>query len=588
MKLLYPGHKYLGPGNELLNGDPVDRADEIAQEHDYKYNNSDSGQDIFKSDIEGVKNFANDFVTNPNLPSLAGAVGLTAKVYFESLYGHIYPFEYSGPGRIVDSVSELFTGQSYFDKPEKRNIEEDRDMTKRQKTEEPSSTTDGTQDVNPQAGSSLPGGTGADVVATIISNPHLPSTKLMFNKTWQFVTGGYQMKLMLANQFLSFFGDGNLLLTPMQALDPGMLQLYMSPMEYNELPNFTYAKACMIKVTPLGYRLPFQTNEAAAGYANSQTLVQIMHSVGLNTKYNMIATPYTPSASDPTVVTATAVEDNYEEKLYGSQTNTAFLLGANTGKPTAINLYTGIVNGTEAGDSAEYFRNGPNLINDVMIQNVNDCKGMPIINFTHEFKNGLLKIPAPKNANRDVLTTRVLPGPPISDQYAIMSEGVNQCNFVEYSSRVNNDLSVRGSYEDINSSNKLPPYNNYAGYLNTIEKSYYLQNQVGQHQTPDYTPFIHYGVMAVPNNPTLSANETFSPSVVQWQVECSLLCELNLNSTQSFQNVPYTKKWDPVWMNDPDIPRNSGQVTLIANRRAKSVTRPQTDLQQARAVIKMK
>lgn len=91
MKFLYPGHNYLGPGNPLENGAPVDNADKIAKVHDFEYHNATSEQDIFASDRKAIFNFAKDFVSHPNLPSLAGAAGLSIKHAVENRTGVIYP-----------------------------------------------------------------------------------------------------------------------------------------------------------------------------------------------------------------------------------------------------------------------------------------------------------------------------------------------------------------------------------------------------------------------------------------------------------------------------------------------------------------
>lgn len=92
MRFLYPGHHYLGPGNPLENGEPVDNADRIAQVHDYEYNQAVNKSDIYKSDEKAIFNFAKDFVTQPNLPSLTGALGLSLKHGVEkNLTGVLYP-----------------------------------------------------------------------------------------------------------------------------------------------------------------------------------------------------------------------------------------------------------------------------------------------------------------------------------------------------------------------------------------------------------------------------------------------------------------------------------------------------------------
>lgn len=90
--MLYPGHKYLGPGNKLDNGTPVDNADRIAQRHDYAYEAAKNRYQVFDADERAITAFAADFVSNPNLPSLAGFVGLGAKHALErSTNSVIYP-----------------------------------------------------------------------------------------------------------------------------------------------------------------------------------------------------------------------------------------------------------------------------------------------------------------------------------------------------------------------------------------------------------------------------------------------------------------------------------------------------------------
>lgn len=606
MKFLYPGHNYLGPGNDLINGPPVDKADEIAREHDYSYHNADNSTDIFKSDVTNTIKFAKDFIDKPNLPSFSGALGLGLKTYVESSLGQtIYPFEHNHFAKGANEVNKFLGGNDWFPKQPKRSIQEDEEMSEKKRKLSDSgsgpmevSSTDGTNN-NPQAGSGLPGGTGADVMATIIKNPHLPNSMFAFKKTWQFYTGAFQFATTPAVLFFdattnpafnALSPDTQVLITPLAALDPGMLPLYMSPYEYSQLPAFTHAKACRIKVTPLGYRLPFQTNEAAAGYANSQTLVQIAHSVGLNTMYDITATTYSIDPANPTVVTKTdSVEDDYVSKLYGNPDAAAGrIIGANVGVPVHLNLYTGILSCRDksgaltAGETV-------NLIDNMQIQNVNDTKGVPIINFQHEFKNGLLNVPNQviDSQRRKYIGTTPAPG---TNVWAEASEGVNQTAFSTYNSFPNPSKPAGfGETGDTtnNSFDQQDPLTAIT-YNRCIEKSFWLQNQAAQHQTPDYTPLLHYGCMPVPNNPALATAETYSPCVIQWQVECELMCEVNLNSINPYYNIPYIKKWDPIYLYQ-DQPRNWGRVLTMANRRVQlkqSATGDNLQSQKSKLLIK--
>lgn len=90
---LFPGHRYLGPGNRLHNGEPVDEDDRIARRHDEAYSRAQSDADVFAADRQYTKEFFKDFVSTGNWHSALGAVGLGTKNLVEekvlgrSLYG---------------------------------------------------------------------------------------------------------------------------------------------------------------------------------------------------------------------------------------------------------------------------------------------------------------------------------------------------------------------------------------------------------------------------------------------------------------------------------------------------------------------
>lgn len=92
-KLLVPGHRYLGPGNPLDNGEPVNKADSIARQHDIEYSLAQNKQDIYSSDKRAIENFYSDVKSNPNLSSVIGLTGLGIKNIVEEklLDRVIYP-----------------------------------------------------------------------------------------------------------------------------------------------------------------------------------------------------------------------------------------------------------------------------------------------------------------------------------------------------------------------------------------------------------------------------------------------------------------------------------------------------------------
>lgn len=110
-KFLYPGHNYLGPGNPLENGEPVDEADRIAKIHDYAYSTAKTKSDIYNSDGQAIKDFASDFIKHPNLPAAAGAVGLSLKTGVERLTNSvIYP---NLPGMSKRTYKQAFLDRFY-------------------------------------------------------------------------------------------------------------------------------------------------------------------------------------------------------------------------------------------------------------------------------------------------------------------------------------------------------------------------------------------------------------------------------------------------------------------------------------------
>lgn len=89
--LLLPGHNYLGPGNDLDNGRPVNRADQIAELHDFQYEYAASERNVRDSDFNAIKSFAEDAFKNKSIYSAIGLGGISAKYAVESAVGVIYP-----------------------------------------------------------------------------------------------------------------------------------------------------------------------------------------------------------------------------------------------------------------------------------------------------------------------------------------------------------------------------------------------------------------------------------------------------------------------------------------------------------------
>lgn len=87
-----PGHKFLGPGNDVDDQEPIDEDDRIAKKHDQDYNKAKTFEDIKKADIQAINSFGSDFIHNWNIHSGIGAVGLGIKTLAERTLGkQLYP-----------------------------------------------------------------------------------------------------------------------------------------------------------------------------------------------------------------------------------------------------------------------------------------------------------------------------------------------------------------------------------------------------------------------------------------------------------------------------------------------------------------
>lgn len=97
--IVLPGHHYIGPGNEADSKNiPVDKDDAIAREHDKAYAASKTAADIRRADEVAIQSFHDDWVSEGNLHSLIGRVGLQTKHAIETYAGVLYPSLPSVPG----------------------------------------------------------------------------------------------------------------------------------------------------------------------------------------------------------------------------------------------------------------------------------------------------------------------------------------------------------------------------------------------------------------------------------------------------------------------------------------------------------
>nr|QTE04091.1 MAG: VP1 [Motacilla cinerea ambidensovirus] len=426
---------------------------------------------------------------------------------------------------------------------------------KRSRNEEEGEAVSSTREA--QTGGSTPGGTGSNVIATIITNPKPLNYTRVFSKRFQIYTGGFvytkkdrnflpTAKQAIFNDYAAFYT------TPLACINPNTLAIYMTPAEYGSLNSWTYAKTCRIKITPIGFRLPFATNEVASTFANSQTLVQIGHSVGINNQYNMIEAGYTTSDADTTLPTGLVAYDP-DLTLYGTDGS----IGANMGVPRHWNRYTTLIRNV----GSRKWQGSPNLLDMIQVQNVIDTKGVPIINYKYDFKNGIIRLsPNDVNVQRLVLAQDV--EIPLGNQ-------INRFNASSTQTEITTDSIVQ--------KNMVTPvqaaFTGMYSYNTPIDKAMFMVRQLSHDLTPDHPPLLHFGVLPVQSNPVNAPSATFANVAMVWEVETELHTETSTGYINPDTIALNLKSWDPMlYIPEANYLNIYGINTYISNRLVNDAT----------------
>ncbi len=87
---LFPGHNYLGPGNDLDLAEPVDTDDVIARKHDEAYEEAECKSDVYLADENAIFAFIIDWIQYKNWHSALGAICLSFKTCTERLFQTVF------------------------------------------------------------------------------------------------------------------------------------------------------------------------------------------------------------------------------------------------------------------------------------------------------------------------------------------------------------------------------------------------------------------------------------------------------------------------------------------------------------------
>lgn len=394
-----------------------------------------------------------------------------------------------------------------------------------------------------QPGSSTAGGVGESGTADapiLIGAGHNPSVSYKFTKKFQICTGSsiFQYGKLPENYKPAFTQPDmcGMMATPLQIIDPNNISWFMTRKEFQELPKYSFATRCGIKVRPLGYRLPFQTNQTAASDANSQSLIQVAWATGLNHKFTTIHATMAYAADLVTPSNTVGNGQNIEQTLYKFH-------GATIGVPRLLNYSCNIVQQSYSAKADNENNYAPHLLKTMTVANIIDVRGKHIHNFEYKYKIAPLKLGR--------TTTPLM-------QVGVNRSDVSQISFAARKSGVDTDKAPYTHMVDQRIIGRADSVSHMAEieftYDHILEKSAVVRIDPTMGHVSDLAPpCVYFGCMPVQANSPYAATASFVPAVVYWEVETDLDVTVMTDFIGSnSDDGPWQFQYDPRCIRDMD------------------------------------
>jgi hypothetical protein len=551
-KFVLPGHRYIGPGNPLNNGQPVDSDDAIAKTHDIAYNNAETAEDVRAADRKAIGEFAHDAYHNLNPHSALGAAGLGVKYGVESLTGVIYP-SISGMPSVhskTDNRYSPYAGSSQSEQaaPASSGAEPAVDPAAVPQDIEMANLT-GTGKEQASGGASSDG----LMVYTIERPISIFGTKTStYKKVHKFMTFGFTSSGIVENAT-----PQDIFMSSYLAEIPWHIPaLYLNQSEFDLLPPSSKVKMIAIEVVYRGSTIQFETNAAATGLATLNQIndIGVAHALnrtgwGSNVRYTafnanqpMIPTGVAPPMYGPIAGTYRGMVRDY----YGSNNNTADFQGDipkhQVARQTFLYNYWALSarGNVAAGPNsqfggwpclAEKFKqmDGKTVVNQVVASSMYEPKMAPIKSTLRTIGHGL---PFPTQNN-----TISVPG--LGNMVNQRQANITIPNVIPSTSGIQAST-TEVSYSVGNVTTTEPTFSIYT----PIEKSQYASS--GYWNTPQghIQPSIHVGVQPVPalsSAALLLENGQFNQwtdTRAYWEVTATMVVEESTPTAYPYAAVP--------------------------------------------------
>lgn len=448
--ILLPGHNYLGPGNPLNNGEPVDAADRIALHHDHHYAQAQHPEDIRNADVEAIRDFGQEFLQSGSICAGLGAVGIAGKYIAESIVGVQYP-KMPPTKRGIDagkpaeaSGKRLRSGNRYPESAGEADGDAGEEMDEGDNAGvvavgNPGEPGGRMANAGQPSGQGRGGFGGTGMLKMFKCPKNLPSTHVIHHEEYMNFWG-FGWANMVKNQ-------NRQLLTSIGYIPVGMVGFWLSPADLEALPIKSHVSIAdvALEVVASGLTTSFETATTITGTASAHHWVQGVVNVGLNHAFPIV--PIKPTVTNMKINDYTQGSGiRYMDRRWGpnsyNSTTTEFLFPASLKIPRDCEWYTSIFQGrtTDTGqgtannqgvnESARfsggfptegtdyYMRGRPSLEHELIDFTAGDCAGQTILNYHYKPTDGLLwDIPAqlPIAADKDSVLTDTVFGPHYSE-----------------------------------------------------------------------------------------------------------------------------------------------------------------------------
>lgn len=578
-----PGSHYIGPGTSDYTREVKSVADSVARKHDIAYSTAKSDADVRQADRTAISEFIDASSSDP-VRGIIGAVGIGAKYLTESVIG----VQYSGGDKKSKNPIGTFSDDdlraaieakkhhtvTYMDTPppsaEKRvPASSQSGRTRKQpRLDSPVENQPGTSGNVPATvstgdnsnvemaeaaagGAATTYGTAGDNEGPVfIGQGHVPSSTRIYTKKFQLETMGFTPITVDGSSLWNGLSTApniqavtKALCTPVAGIDPNLLPWYLTRAEFDNLSMYSIADRCRISVRPLGYRIPFATNQSISENANSSaTLVQVVFGTGLNHKFDGSLGKITAASANPAKPTSfnfTGID--LESLLYAGEWASCL------GTAPFYNQYYSI---NKFATPNLQLPQMPMLMKAVTIVNIADVRGEPIEHVEYKFKCAPLKWGTPLH------TSSSLYHPGRSNAYYISSNkdtvtmppNTGQRDYRSDAGHLFLDLEI-ASGESQNFE-----------YIHQIEKcNYYVWRPEGEFSSI-LPPHINFGCMPLRSDVPITTDNrqiTALPVTVIWEISTELI-------VREIHDFPLPDRMSP-WQNHICLQTPRGFSTQMLN-----------------------